>query len=48
LIATCKRQHIEPFAYVRDLFARLSTHPHQELDDLLTDRWQAANSAAKS
>jgi hypothetical protein len=35
LIATCKRQHIEPFAYLRDLFARISTHPRHQLDDLL-------------
>jgi len=45
LIATCKRQHIEPFAYLRDLFTRISTHPHHQLDDFLPDRWQAARSA---
>jgi transposase len=45
LIATCKRLHIEPFAYLRDLFTRISTHPHHRLDDLLPDRWQAAQPA---
>jgi transposase len=48
LIATCKRLHIEPFSYLRDLFSRISAHPHHQLDDLLPDRWQAARSAAQS
>lgn len=48
LIATCKRQHIEPFAYLRDLFTRISTHPNHQLDDLLPDRWQATHLAAQS
>jgi transposase len=42
LIATCKRLHIEPFAYLRDLFMRISDLPHHQLDELLPDRWQAA------
>jgi len=48
LIATCKRLHIEPFAYLRDLFARISGYPHNQLDDLLPDRWHALRSAAQS
>jgi hypothetical protein len=48
LIATCKRLHIEPFSYLRDLFSRISAHPHHQLDDLLPDRWQAARSTAQS
>jgi transposase len=47
LIATCKRLHVEPFAYLRDLFARISAHPHHQLDDLLPDRWQATRSAVQ-
>ena len=39
LIASCKRLRIEPFAYLRDLFTRISTHPHHRLDDLLPDKW---------
>ena len=45
LIATCKRLRIEPFTYLRDLFARISIHPHHRLDELLPDHWQAAQSA---
>jgi transposase len=48
LIATCKRLHIEPFAYLRDLFSRISAYPLHQLDDLLPDRWQAARSPAQS
>ena len=48
LIVSCKRQHIEPFAYLRDLFTHISTHPHNQLDELLADRWQAAKSTTQS
>jgi hypothetical protein len=39
LIATCKKLHIDPFAYLRDVFARISTHRQSQLDELLPDRW---------
>ena len=48
LIASCKRLRVEPFTYLRDLFTRISSHPHNRLDDLLPDRWQAAPSATQS
>jgi len=48
LIASCKRLHIEPFAYLRDLFARISTHPHQRLDELLPDKWLFAQQNVSS
>jgi transposase len=41
LIASCKRLRIDPFAYLRDVFARISTHPQNQLDELLPDRWAA-------
>jgi len=43
LIATCKRMAIDPFAYLRDLFARISSHPQSRLADLLPDQWKAAH-----
>lgn len=46
LIATCKRLHIEPFAYLRDVFARIGTHPINRLQELLPDRWQTARAVA--
>ena len=47
LTASCKANCVEPFAYLRELFARLpllgdSPDP-QQLDELLPDRWLAAH-----
>ena len=42
LIASCKRLRVEPFGYLRDLFARISTHPNSHLDELLPDKWLVA------
>jgi transposase len=46
LTATCKRLRIDPFAYLRDVFGRISTHPQNQLDELLPDRWMLAQQAA--
>jgi transposase len=46
LIATCKRHHIDPFAYMRDVLARIGAHPQNRLEKLLADNWLAAGSAA--
>jgi transposase len=40
--ATCKHLGIDPFAYLRDVFERLPSHPNERLADLLPHRWQAA------
>jgi transposase len=48
LIASCKRHHVDPFAYMRDLFQRINTHPQSRLDDLLPDRWLEQHTAAAS
>ncbi|MGA8870070.1 MAG: IS66 family transposase [Candidatus Acidiferrales bacterium] len=45
LIATCKRLRVEPFAYLRDLFTRISAHPHHRVDELLPDKWLTAQRA---
>jgi len=45
LIATCKRHHIDPFAYLRDVFGRISAHPHNQLEELLPDKWLDARTA---
>jgi transposase len=41
-ITTCKRHGIDPFAYLRDLFERISTHPENRLAELLPDKWMVA------
>jgi hypothetical protein len=44
-IATCKRLAIDPFAYLRDLFDRISDYPKNRLAELLPDQWKAARRA---
>ncbi len=41
LIASAKRHGLDPFAYLRDLLARIPTHPHRRIDELFPDRWKA-------
>jgi hypothetical protein len=38
--ATCKRLHVDPFAYLRDVFGRISAHPATHLAELLPDQWK--------
>jgi hypothetical protein len=47
-IATCKRLQINPFAYLRDIFDRISSHPVKRLEELLPDNWQAAQTASQT
>jgi hypothetical protein len=42
-ITTCKRHDIDPFAYLRDIFERISTYPENRLVQLLPDQWKAAH-----
>jgi len=51
LVASCKLNEIDPFAYFRDVLTRISTHPADKIDDLLPGNWKkpekpAANAAA--
>ena len=39
LTKTCNRHHIDPFAYLQDVYARLPTTSPEELPLLLPDRW---------
>jgi hypothetical protein len=39
LTKTCNRLHIDPFAYLQDVYARLPTMGPDELPLLLPDRW---------
>jgi hypothetical protein len=43
---TCRRLGLDPFAYLRDAFARLPSLPAGRLDELLPDRWVAARGGA--
>ena len=39
--SSCQRHELDSFAYLRDLFTRLPTHPPERLGELLPDRWAA-------
>jgi hypothetical protein len=41
LIATCRRLGVDPFAYLRDIFERISSHPQNRLAELLPNEWKA-------
>jgi transposase len=45
-IATCKRLGVDPFAYLRDLFERISSHPQNRLNKLVPDRWREVRRSA--
>jgi transposase len=42
LCTTCKDLGVDPFAYLRDVLDRVSTHPNSRIDELLPDRWKPA------
>jgi len=42
LIATCQRHKVEPFAYLRDVLARIAAHPVTRLAELLPQNWKPA------
>jgi transposase len=44
LCMTCKDLGVEPFAYLRDMLDRVSTHPNSRIEELLPDRWKPAES----
>jgi len=46
LVATCKLSGIDPFAYFRDVLARISTHPASEIDALLPPNWKSLTETA--
>jgi transposase len=45
--ATCKELRIDPFAYLRDVLERVSTHPNSRIEELLPDRWKPADPAGR-
>jgi hypothetical protein len=45
LCATCKARDSDPFAYLRDVLDRVSTHPMSRIEELLPDRWKPLEGA---
>jgi hypothetical protein len=40
LVASCKLNGIDPFAYFKDVLERISTHPGSRIDELLPRNWK--------
>ena len=40
LVASCKLNGHDPFAYFRDVLERVSTHPAENIDELLPGNWK--------
>jgi len=45
LVQTCKAHQIDPFAYLRDIIDRVSTHPATRIDELTPRRWKELRQA---
>jgi transposase len=48
LVATCKEHRIDPWAYLRDVLARIPTHPDRRRAELLPRNWTATPALAHS
>lgn len=46
LVNTCKNLGIDPFAYLQDVIARISTHPRSRVHELTPRQWLKARLAA--
>jgi hypothetical protein len=40
VVQSCKLHGVEPWAYIRDILDRVSTHPARRIDELLPDAWK--------
>lgn len=48
LISSAKRHGHDPFAYLRDVFTRISAHPANRLEEFLPDRWKPVEDDASN
>ena len=40
LVQSAKMNGVEPWAYLRDVLARIHSHPNSRIEELLPHRWQ--------
>ncbi|MBN2377396.1 MAG: transposase domain-containing protein, partial [Sedimentisphaerales bacterium] len=40
LVASCKLNSLDPFAYFRDVLEKVTTYPANKIDDLLPSNWK--------
>jgi transposase len=48
LTATCKALGIDPYAYLKDVLERISTHPYNRIKELLPEEWKKLRVAAEA
>ncbi|MCP4212288.1 MAG: IS66 family transposase, partial [Halieaceae bacterium] len=48
LVESCRQAQISPWAYLKDVLERLSTHPASEIADLVPARWAELRELSKS
>ncbi len=47
LVATCKEHRLDPWAYLTDVLARISTHPDRRRAELLPRHWKVAQATTQ-
>jgi hypothetical protein len=40
MVSNARLKNLDPFAYLRDVIARISDHPYKQIDDLLACNWK--------
>jgi transposase len=48
LVQSAKLNKVEPWAYLRDVLARIHSHPASRIDELLPHRWRPSVAAASA
>ena len=47
LLASCRRHNVDPYAYLKDVIARVGGHPAKQLKELMPAYWAPAAATAK-
>ena len=46
IIESCRRHHIEPYTYLRDVLTRLPTMTNRQIKDIVPKAWAATRNTA--
>jgi len=48
LVASCKLCGVDPFAHLRDVIDRVSTHPARKISQLIPSNWKALHESPET